>query len=106
MVSRRGGSDPVLLADVLDTRLGERQAGPGAAALLVEDRSDLTVTTMSGKPPDQIDCVLRGARALHATMHERDSKLGARTALPTDLDLRVARHLGHGHDDLADQRAQ
>ena len=44
----------------LHARSGERQAGAGAAALVVEDRGDLLVGVVRGEPADQLDRVLAG----------------------------------------------
>jgi len=100
-VRRWRGADPVLLAQELHAWVGEWQAGAGASALLVEDRGDLAVIAVPGEPADQIDCVLWGARALNAAVHERHRELGASAALPTDLDLLGAsRRVGDGHHDL------
>ena len=50
----------------LDARVGERQAGAGAAALAVEDRGDLVVGVVLGEPADQLDRVLAEQVAVRA----------------------------------------
>ena len=87
MAARRGSR---ALTRGLDARLGEWQAGAGAAALPVEDRGDLLVGVVLGEPTDQLDRVLAeswrsGPRALSLT-----ASSAARAALPGDLDLRLS----------------
>ena len=96
----------MLLADVLDARLVERQAGAGQSPLLVEDRGDLLIRAVLGEPVRSARRCPRGAVALGAAVVERHLKLGAGAALPDDLELGAARILFDGHDHLADQRAQ
>ena len=105
-IGRRRGGDLVALAHVLDARFGEQQPGAGPAALLVKDRRDLPVWVMGRERPDELHGAFGSACALRPATHERDLQVGARTALPGDLDLCAARVFADGDDDFADQRAQ
>src|SRR5204863_8794164 len=97
------GGDPVLGAQVRDARLVERQAGAGAAALLVEDRGDLLITRVGSQLADQVDRVLAGPVALGSAPDERHGQLGVRGAFPDDLNLGSAWLLVDRDDHFADQ---
>ena len=97
---------PCFDADGRDAWLVERQAGAGAAALLVEDRGDLLIAGVRGELADQLDRVLAGAVALGPALDQRHGQLGPGAAFPDDLHLGTARLLVDRDDHLGDQRAQ
>ena len=99
------GWDPGAEAGALHARAGEWQALAGASSLKVEDRGDLMVRVVRREPADEIDRVL-GQPARSFISIEADLQLGARAALPEDLDIgSVLFALDRDHD-FVDQRAQ
>src|SRR5215207_194845 len=108
-VGRLGGRlvcrDVAVAAQPADDDRGEALAGGGAAALAVEDPSDLPVVVVDSEPREQLDRVLVGAdRRLR--LGERDGEFGDRTAAPADREHRAARLTHDVDEDLFDQRPQ
>ena len=96
-----------LLADALDTRLGERQAGAGAAALLVEDRGDLTGRGCARRAGGSARLCPPAVRVLSTPRCTSGTVSWVRA--PPSQQISTSARRGSsvdGHDDLADQRAQ
>lgn len=79
---------------------------PVSLALAREDLGDLPVGVVLGEAADQFERILSDPPLLGAARVQLDRQLGARAALPGDLDVGAPLGGVDGDDDVADQRAQ